>query len=92
MSYDAIGNIQNLTNSGNSAVGGTYAYDPNHPHGVSTVGNIPGVYSYDANGNTICRAGTGTGCTGGTTITWNADNLPTQITGPKMAAAITRKS
>lgn len=84
VSYDAVGNIQNLTNSGNSAVGGTYTYDPLHPDGVSTVSNIPGTNSYDANGNMQCRFGSwdGNTCVGGTTVTWDADNLPTQITGP----------
>ena len=84
VSYDAIGNIQNLTNSGNPGVGGTYAYDPAHPHAVSTVGNITtGANAYDDNGNLVCRFGvwdpnTST-CAGGTQIIWNTDNLPTCI-------------
>jgi RHS repeat-associated protein len=73
VSYDAIGNIQTLSNSGVTNLGGTYSYDPNHPHGVSTVGNIPGTYTYDANGNMLSG--------NGRTITWNADNLPVSISG-----------
>lgn len=81
VNYDPVGNIQNLTNSGNAAIGGTYTYDPNHSHAVSAVTNIPGTNTYDANGNMVCRFGTwnGTTCSGGTQITWNADNLPTCI-------------
>lgn len=82
--YDGVGNIQTLSNSGNPAVGGTYAYDPNHPDAVSTVSNSTGADSYDANGNMVCRFGTwdGTHCNGGTQVGWNSDNLPIQITGP----------
>ena len=73
VSYDAVGDIQTLTNSSNAAVGGTYTYDPNHTHAVSTASNLPGTYTYDANGNML----TGNG----RTIVWSAENLPTSITG-----------
>jgi YD repeat-containing protein len=40
----------------------TYAYDPVHPHAVSSVDDgsaSPSAYTYDANGNMVCRVGNG---------------------------------
>lgn len=74
VTYDNVGNIQTLNNSGNTGVGGTYSYDPNHPHAVSTVSNVAGTYTYDADGNMVSGPN-------GRSATWNDDNLPTQING-----------
>ncbi|UOX90536.1 hypothetical protein MUY14_07905 [Amycolatopsis sp. FBCC-B4732] len=59
LTYDAAGNI-----AANSRTG-AYAYDPAHPHAVSTAG--ANTYTYDAAGNMTSGAGR--------TLTWNGNGL-----------------
>src|SRR6185503_10430098 len=53
-----------------------------HPYAVTGVTSVTGSYQYDANGNMICKDATGSACSGGASITWNMDNLPTVINAP----------
>lgn len=78
--YDAIGNITSRT------VGSTYfnytAYDPSHKHAVKTinVNNVNYDFTYDDNGNmTGGPAITKSGYATMRAITYNTDNMPTQI-------------
>ncbi|MGH8371653.1 MAG: RHS repeat domain-containing protein [Gammaproteobacteria bacterium] len=65
--YDAIGNITSKSDTGTYTYGGTAG-----PHAVTSIAGVqPGTYQYDADGNMTDR--------NGTAITWNPDNLPTQI-------------
>lgn len=88
--YTNSGNIQTRSNTG-LGINATYNYTgtTGGPHAVKSItdpsSNVIGSYAYDANGNMVCRDAVGSSCTGTTftpNITWNADNLPTQITGP----------
>jgi RHS repeat-associated protein len=79
--YNAKGNITSKTVGGNTF---TYSYGYNsHKHAVTGVtynGIIPYPYSYDANGNmTYGTDFTNLGSIQARTITYNADNMPTQI-------------
>ncbi|MDQ3928399.1 MAG: RHS repeat protein, partial [Chloroflexota bacterium] len=67
--YDTVGNIT-------SKVSVTYGYTPGAaqnggPYAVRTTSD-GGSYTYDANGNMLANGL-------GRTLTWNADNMPTQI-------------
>ncbi|MDO8051427.1 NBR1-Ig-like domain-containing protein [Janthinobacterium sp. SUN211] len=68
--YDAAGNITSKTGVG------TYAYRAQgetavQPHAVQTISGIPGIYSYDTNGNLLNG--------GGRTITWTSFDMPQTI-------------
>jgi len=67
--YDAIGNITN-----NSKLG-AYSYAAGKAHAVSQAGSSS--YSYDADGNMTSRVGT--------SVTWDGNNLPTNINGTSFA-------
>ncbi len=69
--YDAVGNITSKVDPSGTK---TYAYPivgSPRPHAVTSAGGL--TYAYDANGNMNTRAGS--------SITWNAANLPTVING-----------
>jgi RHS repeat-associated protein len=78
--YNAIGNITSKTVGGNTF---TYSYSASHKHAVSSItyNGTPYNYSYDNNGNMT----SGPDFTNlasiqtRTSITYNADNMPTQI-------------
>ena len=89
VSYNAIGNITSKTMRGNIY---SFTYDTAHKHAVKTItlNSTPYSYTYDANGN----------MTGGPdftdpaqvatrTITYNTDNMPTQLIHQKGANTVT---
>jgi RHS repeat-associated protein len=63
----------NITSRSDVNAGASWAIDPVHKHQVISTG-AGVVYQYDTNGNMTMRAGF--------PITWNATNLPVQISGP----------
>jgi RHS repeat-associated protein len=77
--YNAIGNITSKTVGGNTF---TYSYSATHKHAVSgiTYNGTTYSYSYDANGNMTYGADfTNLASIQARTITYNADNMPTEI-------------
>jgi RHS repeat-associated protein len=79
MAYNAIGNITSKTVSGKTF---TYSYSASHKHAVSgvTYNGTTYSYTYDSNGNMTYGADfTNLGSIQARTITYNADNMPTQI-------------
>jgi len=73
--YDAVGNlIKKENNVQNQTYGGAQSCvgcAPNRgPHALATSNGV--TYNYDANGNLISTSN-------GTNITWNSENMPTQV-------------
>jgi RHS repeat-associated protein len=65
--YDNLGNLTNKEN-----VTQTYGGAGRGPHALASSNNGTITYNYDANGNL-------TSTSNGTFITWNAENMPTQV-------------
>jgi RHS repeat-associated protein len=88
--YNAIGNIVSRTVGSRTYA---YAYDTGHKHAVKTitVNGTPYTYNYDANGNMVYGPDfTDPGQIGTRwPITYNADNMPTQVVHIKAGNTVT---
>jgi len=87
--YDAIGNMLTRTVGSDTF---TYTYDTAHKHAVKTINAFGGNYnySYDANGNMTAGPDfTDPAQIGWRTISYNADNMPTQIEHVKGGSTVT---
>jgi len=87
--YDAIGNMLTRTVGSDTF---TYTYDTAHKHAVKTINAFGGNYNYtyDANGNMTAGPDfTDPVQIGWRTISYNADNMPTQIEHAKGGSTVT---